>query len=104
MSAPSETSVAAMKRMGRYLLGHQRLAWTSDLKAETAIVEQRSATYELPPNLKSKFSDEEVAEMRVHFGMFDADGGGSIAAEELAQVSHNPNPKPYAVPFISGNT
>ena len=28
MSAPSETSVAAMKRMGRYLLGHQRLVWT----------------------------------------------------------------------------
>ena len=28
MSAPSETSVAAMERMGRYLLGHQRLVWT----------------------------------------------------------------------------
>ena len=28
MSAPSETSVAAMKRMGRYLSGHQRLVLT----------------------------------------------------------------------------
>ena len=28
MSAPTETSVAAMKRLGRYLLGHKRLAWT----------------------------------------------------------------------------
>ena len=28
MSAPTETSVAAMKRLGRYLLGHKRLVWT----------------------------------------------------------------------------
>ena len=28
MSAPPETSVAAMKRFGRYLFGHKRLAWT----------------------------------------------------------------------------
>ena len=27
MSAPSETSVAALKRLGRYLLGHKRLVW-----------------------------------------------------------------------------
>lgn len=58
----------------------------ADLKAETAIVEQRSVSYELPQNLRGKFSSEQVAEYKVHFGMFDADGGGSIAAEELAQV------------------
>jgi len=28
MSAPTETSVAALKRLGRYLLGHKRLVWT----------------------------------------------------------------------------
>ena len=28
MSAPTETSVAAMARLGRYLLGHKRLVWT----------------------------------------------------------------------------
>ena len=28
MSSPTETSVAAMKRLGRYLLGHKRLVWT----------------------------------------------------------------------------
>ena len=28
MSAPTESSVAAMKRLGRYLLGHKRLVWT----------------------------------------------------------------------------
>ena len=28
MSALTETSVAAIKRLGRYLLGHKRLVWT----------------------------------------------------------------------------
>jgi hypothetical protein len=28
MSAPTETSAAALKRLGRYLLGHQRLVYT----------------------------------------------------------------------------
>ena len=28
MSAPTETSVGALKRMGRYLLGHQRSVYT----------------------------------------------------------------------------
>ena len=28
MSSPSETSTAALKRLGRYLLGHKRLVWT----------------------------------------------------------------------------
>ena len=36
--------------------------------------------------MKPHFTDEEVNELLVHFGMFDADGGGSIAAEELMQV------------------
>jgi hypothetical protein len=28
MSSPTETSVAAMKRLGRYIIGHKRLVWT----------------------------------------------------------------------------
>ena len=28
MNAPTETSVVAMKRLGRYLLVHKRLVWT----------------------------------------------------------------------------
>ena len=28
MSSPTETSVAAMKRLGRYVIGHKRLVWT----------------------------------------------------------------------------
>ena len=32
----------------------------SDLKAETAIVEKRSTSYELPANLKQHFTDEQV--------------------------------------------
>mmetsp|Transcript_36872 Transcript_36872/g.99192 ORF Transcript_36872/g.99192 Transcript_36872/m.99192 type:complete len:437 (+) Transcript_36872:462-1772(+) len=69
----------------------------ADLKAEKAIVEKRSTSYELPASLKVHFTDEEVSEMLVHFGMFDADGGGSIAAEELMQVlqdmGHDATPK-----------
>mmetsp|Transcript_16136 Transcript_16136/g.20893 ORF Transcript_16136/g.20893 Transcript_16136/m.20893 type:complete len:523 (+) Transcript_16136:600-2168(+) len=58
----------------------------SDLNAEKAIVEKRGANYELPPSLAEHFTSEQMAELKVHFGMFDADGGGSIAASELKAV------------------
>jgi Ca2+-binding EF-hand superfamily protein len=58
----------------------------ADLKAETAIVEARAVSYEVPPALKQHFSAQELADLRVNFGMFDVDGGGSIAASEIKAV------------------
>jgi hypothetical protein len=37
MSAPTETSVGALKRMGRYLLGHKRLVYTYPWQAASGI-------------------------------------------------------------------
>ena len=37
MSSPTETSVAALKRMGRYLLGHQRLVYTYPWQQDSGI-------------------------------------------------------------------
>jgi len=58
----------------------------ADLKAEAQIVEKRGVSYAVPPALAAHFSAEELADLRVHFGIFDADGGGSIAAAELRGV------------------
>lgn len=55
-------------------------------QAESAIVENRGSHYTVPPALAKHFSEEEMADLKVHFGMFDADGGGSIAADELMGV------------------
>jgi Ca2+-binding EF-hand superfamily protein len=55
-------------------------------QAESAIVEGRGAHYTVPASLASHFTADELADLKVHFGMFDADGGGSIAAEELKGV------------------
>lgn len=42
----------------------------SDLKAEKEIVEKRGANYELPPALAQHFSDQQIAELKVHFGKY----------------------------------
>jgi hypothetical protein len=55
-------------------------------QAERTIVEKRSVTYDIPPELRSKFTDKDIADLKLHFSMFDVDGGGSIEAEELKQV------------------
>ena len=57
-----------------------------DLKAESAIVEKRKVSYDVHPALASKFTPEELADLKVHFGMFDVDGGGSISEKEIKQV------------------
>lgn len=49
-------------------------------------MENRGSHYTVPPALAKHFSEEEMADLKVHFGMFDADGGGSIAADELLGV------------------
>lgn len=57
-----------------------------DLKAESTIVTKRSVSYALPGELEGTFTPKEADELRVHFGVFDGNGDGSIEAEELRQV------------------
>jgi Ca2+-binding EF-hand superfamily protein len=57
-----------------------------DLKAEKAIVDKRQVSYDVHPSLASKFTPEELADLKVHFGMFDVDGGGSITDQEIKAV------------------
>jgi len=40
----------------------------SDLKAEKQIVEKRGANYSLPPTLAQHFTQQQIAELKVHFG------------------------------------
>lgn len=49
-------------------------------------MEKRAVSYEVPAELKRHFNEEEVAQLKLHFSMFDVDGGGSIAGDELREV------------------
>ena len=57
-----------------------------DLKAEGAIVKQRLNSTDLPPELEAEFSPNDIVAMRHHFGLFDANGDGTIDADELRDV------------------
>lgn len=73
----------------------------TDLKAESAIVAARGPSYDLPQNLARFFTPKELAELKVNFGVFDVDGGGSIAAHELKSVledlGHSPTDEQVAL-------